>query len=53
MTQAQTPIKAGKAIERIGELLDEADGIITKGMMDAETEMRPSKKAASHIGAQN
>ena len=49
MNRAQTAIKAEEAIERIGELLDEADSIMTKGMTDAETAMRPSNKAASHI----
>ena len=49
MSQAQTAIKADEAIERIGGLLDEADRIMTRGMMDVEMEMRPSKKAASHI----
>ena len=48
MTQAQTAIKADEAIKRIGGLLDEADRIMTKGMMDAESAVQPPHNAASH-----
>ena len=48
MTQAQTAIKADEAIERIGGLLDEGDGDMTKGMMDAESAVQPPHNAASH-----
>ena len=48
MAQAQEEISAGEDTEKIGGLLDEADEIMTKGMIDAEMAMRPSNKAASH-----
>ena len=46
--QAQMAIKADKTIKIIGGLLDEADGVLTKGMMDAESAVLPPHKAASH-----
>ena len=49
MAHAQEAIKVGKAISRIGGLLDEAARVTTNGMMDEESAVRPSKKAASHI----
>ena len=39
MTQAQEAIKADKGIERIDGLLDEADRVMTNGMMEVETEV--------------
>ena len=48
MTQAQTAIKADKTIEQIGGILDEADGIMTKEMTDAEAAVQPPHKVASH-----
>ena len=48
MTQAQEATKADKAIERISGLLDEADRVMTKGMIEAETAVRPPHRAASH-----
>ena len=45
MTQAQ---ETDEAIERIGGLLDEADRVMTKGMMEVETAVRPPHRAASH-----
>ena len=48
MNQAQEAITAEDDIEMIGGLLDEADDIMTNGMIGAEEAMRPSNKAASH-----
>ena len=48
MTKAQEAIKTDEAIERIGRLLDDTDREITGGTMEAETVVRPSRKASSH-----
>ena len=48
MTKAQEVIKTDEPIERISELLDDTDRVITDGMMEAETAVRPSQKASSH-----
>ena len=48
MTEAQEAIKADESIESIDELLDQADRVMTKGMMDAEMVVQPPHKAASH-----
>ena len=48
MIQAKEAVSAGEATERIGGFLDEADDILTQGMIDTERAMRPSNKAASH-----